>query len=76
MSFRSWISPIHEWQQHKLADAPKVYLVVDRNDEFENAYESREAAELEVQWLQGIGIKCRVRVVAVHSMELSRERWS
>jgi len=70
-----------DWQR-RLAAQPKVWVVfVDllgsNMNHTGNLYASREAAQLEADWLLAHGTK-RARVSSIgslHSFELSRERW-
>lgn len=72
MSKSNWDNA--DWQRRFRAQ-PKVWLVVD-DDDFVSVYESREAAELHLEWV-GKHSKYHYRCygVPVHSFELAQERW-
>jgi hypothetical protein len=70
-----------DWQR-RLAAQPKVWVVLAgdvgyADEQTGNLYASREAAQLEVDWLLANGTK-RARASSIgclHSFELSKERW-
>ncbi|NIP90587.1 MAG: hypothetical protein GWN84_27215 [Gammaproteobacteria bacterium] len=65
------------WQK-RYAKLPKVYVVVDRNGDFENVYDTKEAAELERQWLRRTGIDrwAKIRAYTVQPLDMAKERWT
>ena len=67
---------IIDWQRRFRA-RPLVWTVLVRNEETGNLYDSREAAEIEVQYWKGRGCKsARVSCLGnIHDEALSRERW-
>lgn len=72
----SRVNDILRWQR-EFNSAPKVYVTMNADGDISNLYESREAAQLEVNWRRNRGRLLRVRVEAmpIHTLKLSRERW-
>jgi hypothetical protein len=79
MSARS----LYEWQR-QFAEAPEIWAVVYKPfgepSEDGNLYESREAAEYEMEFHRKQGERAASRYSIerrkVHTLELSRERWN
>ena len=67
---------IADWQR-RLRAGPKVWMVVDRDQQPTNYYESQEAAEIEIAWRKRHGDRgYRLQYAEIHSMQLSDERWN
>jgi hypothetical protein len=72
---------VTEWQ-HRLAAQPKVYVVREGRppfgEETGNLYATREAAQLEVDWLLANVAKSAyvASLGTLHSLKLSKERWT
>jgi hypothetical protein len=65
-----------EWQKRFFAQ-PQIYWTV-YNREHEptgNFYNSREAAQMEVDYNANTGTKVYIMASNIHSLELSRARW-
>lgn len=67
-----------EWQD-KFKSQPAVYCTWYRYEGIEeigDLYDSKEAAQLEVDWCKRKGKRPpRIGVMHIHSLELARQRW-
>jgi len=78
MSEHNRITDLMSWQKDFRA-APVIYYTTVRFDGQEedtgNFYDSKEAAEVEVEWGKKHGKRVSVRCANIHSLELSQRRW-
>jgi len=70
---------IVDWQ-NKFRSQPEIfytsYKFEGQWEDSGNFYDSKEAAEIEVEWATARGDKCRVMSSPIHTLKLSTERWN
>jgi len=68
---------IVSWQK-RMKEQPKIYHTFSYKfqEPTGNYYESKEAAQLEVDWAKNGGEHLQIFSFHIHSLELSKERWS
>ena len=66
---------IYEWQQ-RFQQQPRIYFTKDKKyREIQNFYDSREAAQCEVEYEKKIGCRMTVGSMNIHNLALAKERW-